>query len=203
MARPLSKSLLLWTRTLHIYLTMLGLVLLIFFAFTGFVLNHPDWFSIDDVTATDKTAAKNMPLDIAGGKGEGSSEHALKIEVYLRMHEGAQGERTSFDDQEDTIRVDFTGPGRKMEYHIAKADGVIEEHFEIRNAIALMSDLHRGKGSGNSWRLFIDATAIFLLFASVSGVILWLALPKRRTLGIIALAASLLLCGGCWWFLLP
>ena len=34
--RPLSKSLLLLTRTLHIYATMLALLLLFFFALTGF-----------------------------------------------------------------------------------------------------------------------------------------------------------------------
>ncbi|HEV3027619.1 MAG TPA: PepSY-associated TM helix domain-containing protein, partial [Planctomycetota bacterium] len=32
------------SRTLHIYLTMLACLLLLFFGSTGFMLNHADWF---------------------------------------------------------------------------------------------------------------------------------------------------------------
>ncbi len=31
-------------RTLHIYVSMALLLLMLFFAFTGITLNHPDWF---------------------------------------------------------------------------------------------------------------------------------------------------------------
>jgi hypothetical protein len=119
------------------------------------------------------------------------------------MHEGARGERSSFDDEDDSTRIQFVGPGRKMEYTIAKSTGKIDEHFEIHNLMALMADLHKGTGSGTPWRLFIDATALFLLFASLTGIILWISLPKRRTLGIIALIASIVLCGGCYLLMMP
>jgi hypothetical protein len=38
------RLLLKWARTLHVYLTLFGFVLLLFFAVTGFMLNHEDWF---------------------------------------------------------------------------------------------------------------------------------------------------------------
>jgi len=203
MAHPVYRKFLHWTRTLHTYATMLALILLIFFSFTGFVMNHSAWFDLDKVIDHPPPVANTtMPLEMAGGKGDKDSKHAMDVEVYLRMKEGARGERTNFDDREDSIFMQFVAVGRKMEYTINRADGKIEENFEIRGSLALMSDLHRGIGSGAAWRLFIDATAIFLLFASLTGVILWISLPKRRTLGIIALVASLILCGGCW-FLLP
>ena len=43
----------------------------------------------------------------------------------------------SFEDQPDSIRVQFTGAGRTMEYNISKADGTIDEHFEIRNVMGV------------------------------------------------------------------
>src|SRR5947208_3276735 len=61
MARPLSKSLLLLTRTLHIYATMLALILLIFFSFTGFVMNHPEVFGIDAFIASDTKLKEPLP----------------------------------------------------------------------------------------------------------------------------------------------
>jgi hypothetical protein len=202
MPAPAYRKILHWNRTLHVYGTMLALILLIFFSFTGFVMNHSAWFSLDKFDTTEKTAQNPMPEAIAKGTGDATSRHAMDVEVYLRMHEGARGERSNFDDREDSVFMQFTGAGRKMEYTISRADGKIDEHFEIHGSLSLMSDLHRGIGTGAAWRLFIDATAIFLLFASLTGVILWISLPKRRTLGIIALAASLILCGACW-FLLP
>src|SRR6188474_2915943 len=33
-----------WTRTLHIYISMLGLIAVIFFSVTGIMLNHEEWF---------------------------------------------------------------------------------------------------------------------------------------------------------------
>jgi hypothetical protein len=38
------RLLLKWARNLHVYLTLFGFVLLLFFAVTGFMLNHETWF---------------------------------------------------------------------------------------------------------------------------------------------------------------
>jgi len=199
MARPLGKSLLLWTRTLHIYATMLALILLIFYAFTGFVMNHPLFFGIDDFKSSDETLAEKMPETTRQGAG---AEHEMSAEVYLRLH-GAHGERTGFDDQPDAIRVQFTSAERKMEYVIDKADGKIDLHEETRRMLGIMSNLHKGTHTGGPWRLIIDGTAIFLAFAALSGLVLWIALPKRRMLGLIALAVCLVLCGSVVMWLRP
>ena len=45
--------------------------------------------------------------------------------------------------------------------------------------------------------------AIFLLFASLSGLMLWISLPKRRLLGIVALVLSVGLCSACFLWLRP
>src|SRR4051812_20138848 len=118
MAHPVYRKFLHWTRTLHTYATMLALILLIFFSFTGFVMNHTGWFKLDDFTATDQTAAAPMPAEIARATGDAASKHAMDVEVYLRMYEGARGERTNFDDREDSIFMQFVAVGRKMEYTI-------------------------------------------------------------------------------------
>ena len=40
---PINRTILAWTRTIHIYLTMAALALMLFFAVTGFTVNHEDW----------------------------------------------------------------------------------------------------------------------------------------------------------------
>ncbi len=44
------RWLLKWARTLHVYLTLFGFMLLLFFAATGFMLNHEDWFLPQQIT---------------------------------------------------------------------------------------------------------------------------------------------------------
>jgi hypothetical protein len=198
MPRPLYKSFLLLTRTLHIYLTMLVLVLLIFFSVTGFFLNHPEWFSLKDPVIRDYTA--EIPTPLAADR---SPDHKLTLVEHLRTHNGARGELTSYDEQDEETRIQFTGPGRKIEFAITAADGSVQIHEELHNTLALLSDLHKGTYSGFAWRRFIDATSIVLCFASLSGLILWTALPKRRTLGLIALTLSISLCLACYFWLVP
>ena len=184
--RPIVRRLLHLTRTLHTYVTMLGLILLIFFSFTGFILNNAG--SVDDSgklfslnkTITNRSAT--VPTSILSGK-----EHLFAIEHYLRDHLGARGEISATPDEDDTtIRFQFVGPGREANYEITRATGATKIE-EQRGILAAITDLHTGQHAGHVWNYFIDATAIFLFFAAISGLILWISLPKRRTLGLIAL----------------
>ncbi len=52
----LPKSLHILNRTLHIYLTMFALIMILFYSLTGLMLNHPDWFSLDNPRTVHRTA---------------------------------------------------------------------------------------------------------------------------------------------------
>lgn len=194
MARPLKKELVLWTRTLHIYLTMFGLVLLFFFSLTGFALNHDRWFSLDEPRIRER--ATTLPVDVA------RTGDRLALVEQLRKNEGARGEVMSIDEDDTERRVQFTSPGRKVEFTIERDSGQTNVHEEIRNALAFLTDLHTGKSAGDAWRRVIDATSIFLFLASLSGVILWISLPKRRKLGVAALVGGTVLTGALMAWLL-
>lgn len=194
MARPLKKELVLWTRTLHIYLTMFGLVLLFFFSLTGFALNHDRWFSLDEPRIRER--ATTLPADVA------RTGDRLALVEQLRKNEGARGEVMSIDEDDTERRVQFTSPGRKVEFTIERDSGQTNVHEEIRNALAFLTDLHTGKSAGDAWRRVIDATSIFLFLASLSGVILWISLPKRRKLGVAALVCGTVLTGALMAWLL-
>ena len=45
---PQHRWLLKWARTVHLYAALFALTLVLFFALTGFMLNHEDWFSPRD-----------------------------------------------------------------------------------------------------------------------------------------------------------
>ena len=192
MPRPLKKSLLLWTRTLHVYASMFALLAIFFFAITGFLLNHPTWFNLERSQIETRDAL--VPEDVATG------EDKLALVEYLREHEQARGVVKSYSRTDERTVVNFTGPGRSMEFTVNQPTGDTAVRVETRNALAKLGDLHRGHYTGNAWPLAIDATAWFLIVVSASGLALWLSLAKRRTigwacvaLGVVAAAIALML----------
>ncbi|MGN6368297.1 MAG: PepSY-associated TM helix domain-containing protein [Phycisphaerae bacterium] len=190
--RPFKKELILWTRTLHIYLTMMAVLLLFFFSITGFALNHEQWFQLNTARISDWSAT--MPTDLA------ASNDTLQLVEYLRKNQNARGEVTSADLQDDSARFQLTSPGRLTEFTITRATGDVAIHQETRNLMALLTDLHTAKHGGAVWRRVVDAAAISLFLATLTGFVLFWTLPKRRRVGIIALAGGTLACMAIYMF---
>jgi hypothetical protein len=179
------RALLKWTRTLHVYLTMLGLLLLLFFAVTGFMLNHSEWFGLDEVQT--RTVEGNLPAALL------SEPDKLMVVERLRSDFGATGALDSFEIDEDTLKVVFKGPGRQTEAMIRRADGQAAVVCEAHGVVGRLTDLHRGKAAGKAWGLIIDGTCVLLLIVSVTGLILWTSLRTRRRLGLVALMCGVTL----------
>jgi uncharacterized protein len=202
--RPISKTLLHWTRALHTYATMFALILLIFFSFTGFILNNGGLYEnsgkLFDLARPSHTSDRTAQIPRKLFEG---NNYLYAVEHYLREHQGARGKLPEkLDDESQVIHFPFQSPGRTMDYAVIRDTGEVEIHTES-NILSMMTDLHTGEHTGRIWPWLIDATAAFLLFASLSGVILWISLPKRRRLGLIAFALSLILCLAVYLYLVP
>ena len=57
--------------------------------------------------------------------------------------------------------------------------------------------------SGTAWSWLIDLSAILLLLGALTGITLWIALPKRRTLGLIALGLGVGVCVAVYLLIVP
>src|SRR6185436_14190227 len=192
---PTGRAFLSVSRTLHIYLTMLVALLLFFFGSTGFMLNHAEWFGLETIVHTTKegTLPKRAlaPLD------------KLAVVEWLRSEFGVMGAMDSFDADAETIRIVFKRPGSRAEANIKVADGHVEFATEQRGTAALLTDLHKGASAGAGWKWVIDGTAVLLVLGSLTGLILWISLPRRRVLGIVALVVGILASLGTYFFLVP
>lgn len=185
-----------WARTLHIYISMLGLILIVFFAATGLFLNHPDTFGLGRTTT--RRQQGTMPAKLLETPPDRDG-----IERELRTGFGATGQITSFEDERTELRVTLKGPGRSVEAVIQRKDGRCEVITETRGALGRMAELHRGTESGPAWRLVIDATAILTFVVAGSGIVLWLIVPKWRRWGVAALVVCVAVCGFVYWVLVP
>ncbi len=190
--RLLFKS---WTRSLHIYISMLGLLAVIFFSVTGIMLNHEEWFGFAAPRIVNKegTVAGAMTRD----------PDKLAIVETLRKDFGATGALDSFEIEEDRLTVIFKSPGRRTQATLQRADGRTEVVLETHGFNGRLAELHRGTDAGIGWRWVIDGTAVVLLITSLTGLMLWCLVPKWRPLGLAALAVCIIVCGAVYLALVP
>jgi uncharacterized protein len=57
--------------------------------------------------------------------------------------------------------------------------------------LATMANLHKGVGLSVGWVLLIDTFAGSIVLLSLTGVLLWTELNKKRTAGVVILTGSL------------
>ena len=183
------------SRTLHIYFTMLVCLLLLFFGTTGFMLNHAEGFGLEVLRTSTREGtlpkAILVPVD------------RLAVVEALRSDLGAVGAVDSFEAEADQLRIVFNRPGLRGEASVRIADGHAELSTEQRGTAALLTDLHKGASAGAGWKWVIDGTAVLLVLGSLTGLILWISLPRRRALGLAALAVGLLSSAATYWWLVP
>jgi uncharacterized protein len=175
-----------WSRWLHIYLSMVSFGILFFFAVTGLTLNHQQWFANQQKTTQYK--GQMNPKWLAGEADK------LEIVEYLRSHHKISSAVSEFRVDDGQASVSFKGPGYEATAFIDRQTGAYDVTETKMGLAAILNDLHKGRDSGKAWNWLIDASAVFMTFVSVTGIVLLLYLRKRRFSGVIALAAGAVLC---------
>jgi hypothetical protein len=189
------RLLLKWARLVHVYLTLFGLALLLFFAVTGFMLNHEDWFS----------SGEPHTSTVTGLLPSGSAREPYKLAVVeaLRKDFGVTGAVDSFDEEEESLRVVFKSPGRTAEASVRRENGHTVVTLQSRGLVGVLTDLHRGKSSGWVWGLIIDAVCVLFLVVSATGLVLWSSLRSRGKHGLAVIGFGLLGSVAVYWLFVP
>jgi len=143
-------------RWLHIYTSMVSLLVVLFFAATGVTLNHPDWLAgerTEEVTGT-------LPATWKTAKGI----DWLVVAEHLRAAHGVHG--TVADRREDDREgsLTFRAPGYSADAFINVRDGSYKLTVSYQGAVGVLNDLHRGRDAGNAWAWLIDVSGVFLVF---------------------------------------
>lgn len=175
-----------WTRWLHIYLSMVSFVILFFFAVTGLTLNHQQWFAKQQ-----KTVQYKGQIDQNWLRGTPAK---FEIVEYLRSHHRISGGVNEFRVEDGQASVSFKGPGYEANVFIDRETGRYDITETRMGTAAVLNDLHKGRDSGKGWSWLIDASAVFMTFVSLSGIVLLLFLQKRRFSGLIAGTVGAVLC---------
>ena len=183
-------------RWLHIYLSMISFVIVLFFAITGLTLNHADKF----VTKLHTTQVKGK-LTVSWVNNPDTLKIAkLEIVEYLRKNNNIKAALSDFRIDDSQIGISFKGPGYSADAFIDRETGAYELTKNSAGLVGIINDLHKGRDTGSAWSVFIDICAILLTLVSITGLLLLLFLKKRRASGLIVAVFGLLL--GCLVYLI-
>jgi hypothetical protein len=186
-----------WCRLAHLYVTLFGLALILFFAVTGFMLNHEDWFGLNE--PREWTTEASLPTRLLAKPVD-----RLAVVELLRAEHGAVGAMTLFNDEgDDELEVGFSGAGRSMVATINREDGSATLRHRSSGVMGLITDLHKGKNTGFVWSLAIDAACVLLLVIAVTGIVLWSSLKGRGKWGVALLFLGTLAGVAAYYFSVP
>ena len=178
-----------YSRWLHIYGSMLSFGVVFFFAVTGITLNHPQWFA-----GQQRTEALKGTLNSAWTRTTTDAEvKKLEIVEFLRTTHGIHGALADFRVDDRECDLTFKGPGYAADVFIDRASGAYDLTVNRMGFAAIINDLHKGRDSGDTWKWLIDASAVLLVFVSLTGLVLIWFVHKHRFAGLMSLAAGSLL----------
>lgn len=162
-----------WSRTLHVIATMLGLILLLLFASTGLLLNHPSWTAGGGPQVREESGS--VPGELLASD--------LRLEEYLRGQYQLRG-RAELVREAEQVQLAWRAPGYAADAKVALPAGAVTITVENQGLLAVILDLHRGKQSGPVWGWVMDITAVFLLLAGLTGLILTCWSARWRQVGL-------------------
>jgi len=180
-----------WARWLHTYLSMCSFAILLFFAITGFTLNHAEWFDTAQRTSRVQGTVQPSLLHTADLK---KVDQAGLVDALRRAHGIPSAANGEFQVDDTTCSISFKGPGYEADAIIDRETGKYDLTVSRFGLVAILNDLHKGRDAGHIWSEVIDFSALFMTFVALTGLTLIFYLTKRRGSGLIALVFGALLC---------
>jgi hypothetical protein len=174
-------------RWLHIYTSMISLLIVLFFSVTGVFLNHPDWTL--GVSEARHTLKGTLPQNWKAG----GAVDWLRVTAYLKSQPGLHGIAGDFrtDALGDTLTL--RAPGYSADLTIDPKTGTYTATTDAQGWVAGLNDLHRGRDAGPAWSVALDLAGYFLTLIALTGLGLLLYLKKIRVAALITLLGGSLI----------
>lgn len=197
--RPLRQRLQTLIRLLHIYASLIGLMTVLFFGVTGLTLNHPQWFDTGYQAIREDTGTIDKSLVI----GAAVETKKLEIVEFLRSKHGIHAALKDLQVDEYQLNVAFAGPGYTADISIDRETGKYQ-FSELRLGFAaVINDLHKGRDAGPVWSLFIDISAVLMVFIAITGTLLLIWLKRLWKSGLWSMIGGTVFFGLLAWWVIP
>ncbi|TKC89288.1 peptidase [Trinickia terrae] len=186
-----------WLRKVHGWVGLWGAALGLLFGTTGFLLNHragplqisPGKPQVEQLQIALPQPAPSSPDAMADWlKGELQSDGRVGKVKKEPAHPVAWGDRQTV--QPEFWQFNISGPKNGVQAEYWVGNGFVSVKRSQNSFFATLNNLHKGTGLSVGWVLLIDTLAGAIILLSLTGVLLWTELNKRRTVGVVLVAGS-------------
>lgn len=193
-----------WLRKVHGWVGLWGAVLGLMFGVTGFLLNHragPLKVSsgepqVEQVLIPLPEKKLSSPAEMAQWlKGELKLDGKVGKMRRELAHPVEWGDRRAM--QPEFWQVGIVGPTQNVQAEYWLGNGFVAVKRTHNSFLTTMNNLHRGVGLSVGWVLLIDTIAGGLVLLSLTGVLLWTELSKRRGVGVFLVLGSVVVAVVC------
>lgn len=172
-----------WVRWVHVYTSMISLLIVLFFGITGITLNHPTW------TFGDGTDRSSFTGTLPAGVTDAERTDFLAASEFIRDTYGISADVADHGITGDQGTIAYKGPGYAADLFFDVDTGAYELAIEQQGLVAVLNDLHKGRDTASSWNWAIDVAGGFLVLVATTGLGIQLFLRKRRARAL-AMAAG-------------
>ena len=188
-----------WLRRMHGWIGLWGAALGLLFGTSGIVLNHRAVLKLPLARVQESTVQLPLPQPAPASaqamaewlRGELKLDHPNLKWREEPAHAVAWGEQNL--NQPAHWQMSLTTPRMNVQADWWVGNGTITLHRSDNNFFTTIGNLHKGVGLGVAWVLLADTLAGSIILLSLSGVVLWTQLNRRRVAGAaIGLGALML-----------
>ena len=180
-----------WLRKMHGWIGLWGATLGLLFGISGILLNHRAVMKIPAVQVQESTV--QLPLPQPAPESARAMVEWLQAELKFdhpnlkSREESAHG--VAWGDKAMTQpghwQMSLTTPRMNVQADWWVGNGFITLKRSDNNFFAVLTNLHKGVGMGVAWVLLADTLAGSIILLSLSGVLLWTQLNRRRIVGAV------------------
>jgi uncharacterized protein len=196
-ALPRNVLFLNWLRKTHGWIGLWGATLGLLFGVSGVLLNHRSVLKIPAAKSDEVIQQLAVPRP-APADAQAWAEW-LRAELVLdrppgrvRVEPGKPvewGDRTI--QQPEHWIANFVGPSEGVQADWWAGNSHVTVKRTSANGWAVLTNLHKGTGMGVGWILLIDTLSGSIILLSITGLILWTQLNRKRLIGAGIVGASL------------
>ncbi|OZI38621.1 peptidase [Bordetella genomosp. 10] len=186
-----------WLRKTHSWIGLWGALLGFLFGLTGFFQDHRAVMKIDVGAQQVSTLHLDLPSPPPADPAQLNAwlQQALKLprpaERVQReqAHPVAWGDRSAI--QPERWQLNFRTPNymAQAEYWVGASQ--VSVRRVDAGIMGVLENLHRANGVGAAWVLIADTIAGGMMLLSLTGVLLWVGLNKRRAVGAAIFGVSI------------
>lgn len=166
----INRTLVNWSRTIHVYLSIALLIVLIFFSITGITLNHAELMTGEP--QTESRTLEALP-DLPRNE-EGMIAQSPELAAWLKTEFNIRLEFANVVYDNPFLTINYDGPGRVALVEFDHDFNEVYTENTDYGLVAVLNDLHKGRYTHLVWNALIDISAIVLTIFSLAGFVLLL-----------------------------